>query len=105
MNKQKLFEKFKLQHPDWSDEQVWSRVAIDIQTDKAVDEGKNIDTNGIWNEILTKASNWLKEVLPIVYEKVKEVFSSIINKIKEFVSTHRGEIFEYVIRVLNTLPA
>ncbi len=105
MDKQKLFKKFKAEHPDWNDEQVWSRVAIDIQTDKAVDEGKNLNSKDIWNTIITKARDWLKEVLPVVYEKVKEVFATIIKKIKEFVNEHRGEIFEVIVKYIGSALA
>lgn len=105
MDKQKLFKKFKSEHPDWNEEQIWSRVAIDIQTDKAVDDGKSLDTKGIWQDIITKAKDWLKEVLPVIYEKVKEVFATILKKIKEFVSEHRGEIFEMIMRVIGSLAS
>ncbi len=93
------FERIKAKHPDWSDEQIWMAVSIDMQQDATIEkEGDDIDPNdpNIWEVIITKAKDWLSEVLPIVFEKVKEVFTNLLNQIKEWVSENLPIIIEKV---------
>ncbi len=93
------FERIKAKHPDWSDEQIWMAVSIDMQQDATIDQkGDDIDPNdpNIWEDIITKAKDWLSEVLPVVFEKVKEVFTNLLNQIKEWVSENLPIIIEKV---------
>lgn len=88
MNKNERFDRIKAKHPDWSDEQVWTAVSLDIQQDAVIDEkGNDVDPNDptIWQTIVTKAKDWLQEVLPIVYEKVKEALDELLKHIKELI--------------------
>ena len=93
------FERIKAKHPDWSDEQIWMAVSIDMQQDATIDQkGDDIDPNdpNIWEVIITKAKDWLSEVLPVVFEKVKEVYTNLLNQIKEWVSENLPIIIEKV---------
>lgn len=88
MNKNERFDRIKSKHPDWSDEQVWTAVSLDIQQDAVIyEKGNDVDPNDptIWQTIVTKAKDWLQEVLPIVYEKVKEALDELLKHIKELI--------------------
>lgn len=93
------FERIKAKHPDWSDEQIWMAVSIDMAQDDTIEKkGADIDPNdpNIWEVIITKAKDWLSEILPVVFEKVKEVFTNLLNKIKEWISENLPIIIERV---------
>ncbi len=102
MDKNQLFEKFSLIHPEWTEEQVWTRVALDIQTDNAIESGRDIDPNdaGFWRVLITKAKDWLSAVLPKIYEKVKEGFSKLLDSINQFVKEHARDILDAIVQIL-----
>lgn len=88
MNNNERFDRIKAKHHDWSDEQIWTAVSLDIQQDAVIyEKGNDIDPNDptIWNTIITKAKDWLQEYLPIVYEKVAEIFAGLLDYIKELI--------------------
>lgn len=93
------FERIKAKHPDWSDEQIWMAVSIDMQQDATIDQkGDDIDPNDpiIWEVIVSKAKDWLQEVLPVVFEKVKEVFVGLLNKVKEWISNNIPVVIDWI---------
>ena len=93
------FERIKAKHPDWSDEQIWMAVSIDMETDKTIDnKGGDIDPNDptIWESIISKAKDWLSEVLPVIFEKVKEIFTDLLNHLKVWVIENAPLIFERI---------
>ena len=107
MNKEKIFKKVSAEHPEWTAEQVWSKVAIEIQADEAIENNKDLDPNdpGIWKSIITKARDWLKEIMPVIYEKVKEIFSTILQKLKEWWDENKHEIVKNIIEVITAIGA
>lgn len=99
MNKNERFDRIKAQHPDWSDEQVWMAVSLDLQQDATIDqEGDDIDPNdpAIWKTIVTKAKDWLHEVLPVVFEKVKDIFTELLNRLKEWIAENIPVLMERI---------
>ena len=93
------FERIKAKHPDWSDEQIWMAVSIDMQHDTTIEnEGDDIDPNDptTWKIIISKAKDWLSEVLPAIFEKVKEIFSNLLNRLKEWVAENIPVIIERI---------
>lgn len=93
------FERIKAKHPDWSDEQVWTAVAIGLEQDKTLDstpEDLNPNDPIIWSEIIQRAKNWLNEVLPMIFEKVKELFTNLLNKLKEWVAKKIPVIWDVI---------
>ena len=84
MNNNERFDRIKAKHPDWSDDQVWMAVSLDLQQDATIEQNKDVDPNdpNIWKTIVTKAKGWLQEVLPVVFEKVKEIFGDRDKELK-----------------------
>ena len=88
MSTNSKFEEMKAKHPEWSDEQIWTAISLDMEADAIIErKGQDVDPNDpdIIEEIIRGAMAWLDEVLPIVFEKVKEVFHRILNRIGEWV--------------------
>ena len=82
------YERYKQKHPDWSDEQIWTAVSIDLQADKVIEEaGVDIAPNDsdIMEAIIRGAMEWLDEALPIIFEKVKQFFSNLLSDIGSWV--------------------
>ena len=93
------FDRIKAKHPDWSDEQIWMAVSLDMQQDITIDQkGGDIDPDdpSIWKEIVEKAKDWLREVLPAIFEKVKEVFSNLLSQIKEWINKNIPVIMDRI---------
>lgn len=102
MNNNERFDRIKAKHPDWSDDQVWMAVSLDLQQDATIEQNKDVDPNdpNIWKTIVTKAKGWLQEVLPVVFEKVKEVFNTLLNRLKEWIAENVPVIFERITELI-----
>ncbi len=98
MNNNERFDRIKAKHPDWSDDQVWMAVSLDLQQDATIEQNEDVDPNDpdIWKTIVTKAKEWLKEVLPVVFEKVKEFFNTLLKRLKEWIDENVPVIFEKI---------
>ena len=96
MNNNERFDRIKAKHPDWSDDQVWMAVSLDLQQDATIEQNKDVDPNdpNIWKDIVNKAKDWLQEVLPVVFEKVKEIFAELLNRLKEWIAESIPVVFE-----------
>ena len=101
MKKNERFDRIKAQHPEWSDEQVWMAVSIELEAEATVDKNKNVDPNDpdIWGEIIGKAKDWLEAVLPIVYEKVRELFAVLLANLKKWIEKGITNITEWLLEV------
>ena len=101
MNNSK-YDEMKAKHPDWSDEQIWTAISLDMEADKVIDE-KGADVNpddpDIIREILTGAKRWLSEVLPQIFERVRNFFDKLITTIGTWVK--KG--LSYVVDLIDTL--
>lgn len=86
-------------HPDWSDEQIWTAVSLDMEADKVIENrGADVNPNDpdIIEEIIKGAMEWLDSVLPIIFEKVKEFFQNLLSTIGDWVRRGIEYIFEYI---------
>ena len=82
------YNELKAKHPEWSDEQIWTAISLDMEADKTIEiKGEDVDPDDpdIIKSILVGAQNWLKEVLPQVFEKVAKFFERMIETISTWV--------------------
>lgn len=105
------FEQIKAKHPNWSDEQIWTAVSLDMESDKVIEEkGQDIDSNdpNIFASIVEGAKQWLHEVLPVIFEKVKDFFNDLLAQVKAWIGKKLPEIMErireYVVVYFNKGP-
>ena len=92
----------KAKHPEWSDEQIWTAISLNMETDKVIDEkgdDVNPDDPDIIKEIIIGAKKWLSEVLPQIFEKVRTFFDKLILTIGEWVQ--KG--LAYIVNLIDTL--
>ena len=69
----------KEKHPQWSDEQIKSAIAIELSAGNVVDKaGKDASPEDpdIVRAVLEGAKEWLHEVLPEVFVKVAAFFDN-----------------------------
>ena len=93
------FDEIKAAHPNWSDEQIWTAVSLDMEADKVIeDKGDDVDPNDpdIIEEIIKGAMEWLDAVLPVIFEKVKVFFQNLLSTIGSWVRKGLEYIFEYI---------
>lgn len=93
------FDKIKAAHPDWSEEQIWTAVSLDMEADKMIDDkGDDFDPNDpdIIEGIIKGAMEWLDEVLPVIFEKVKNLFQNLLSTIGSWIRKGLEYIFEYI---------
>lgn len=93
------FDKMKSAHPNWSDDQIWTAVSLDMEADKMIEEkGDDFDPNDpdIIEEIIKGAMEWLDEVLPIIFEKVRIFFQNLLSTIGNWIREGLEYIFEYI---------
>lgn len=94
-----IYNQIKKDHPDWSEEQIWSAVSINMQADTVIETaGKNVDPNDpdLVEQIIRGAEAWLEEVLPLVFEKVEELFKNLLCHIGDWI--RKG--LDYVMRFI-----
>jgi len=92
------FEKMKSLHPNWSDEQIWTAISLDMEANNAIDLNPDIksDDPEILKLIIEGAKKWLEAVLPIVFEKVKEFFNDALQHIGEWIDKGIKTLMEWV---------
>lgn len=94
------YEKCKQKHPDWTDEQIWTAISVDMQADKVIEEaGADINHNDpdIMEAIIRGAMEWLDEALPVIFEKVKQFFANLLSNIVSWVK--KG--IEYIMNLIS----
>lgn len=93
------YKYYKELYPDWSEEQIWTAISLDMKTkDVVVNQGGNIsiEDNVIMREIIRGASEWLEAVLPDIFEKVKDFFIVLLDKIKDWVQAKFADILRLI---------
>lgn len=86
---------YKENYPDWSDEQIWTAISLDLKTNDIVkkhDGNINIQDPDILKKIIEGAREWLEAVLPDIFEKVRDLFSSILEQVIEWVEEKVNDI-------------
>lgn len=95
----KRYKFYKDIHPEWSEEQIWTAVSIDMSAADEIEKGgEDIDINdpNLIAQILRKASNWLAEVLPNVFEKIGKLIDDTIKSIVTWAKNGINYIFEKI---------
>lgn len=98
------YDYYKAKHPEWSDEQIWTAVSLDMESDKVIDEkGADVDPNDpdMIKEVLDGARRWLSEVLPDVFAKVAKFFDTLLTTIGEWVQKGLSYVVEAIAYLLN----
>ena len=93
------YDYYKAKHPEWSDEQIWTAVSLDMESDKVIDVDPN-DPDMI-KEVLDGARRWLSEVLPDVFAKVAKFFDTLLTTIGEWVQKGLSYVVEAIAYLLN----
>lgn len=99
MNNNQKYEEFKAKHPDWSDEQIWTAISLDMQADSVIErKGENINPEDpdIIEEIIRGAMEWLDSVLPIIFEKVKNFFHRLLANLGEWLRKGLNYLIEHI---------
>lgn len=99
MEQNLLYQKIKEKHPEWSDEQIWTAVSLDMQADVVINEkGDDISINDpdIIEGIIRGAMEWLDEVLPVVFEKVRALFSNLLQNLGNWIRKGLDYVMEYI---------
>lgn len=97
------FEQIKAQHPNWSDEQIWTAVSLDMESDRVIEEkGTDIDANdpNIFKSIVEGAKQWMHEVLPAIFAKVKDFFNNLLAQVKAWIDQKLPEIMNRIMRFI-----
>lgn len=98
------YDYYKAKHPEWSDEQIWTAVSLDMESDKVIDaKGADVDPNDpdMIKEVLDGARRWLSEVLPDVFAKVAKFFDTLLTTIGEWVQKGLSYVVEAIAYLLN----
>jgi len=92
------YNKLKEEHPDWTDEQIWTKISIEMEADTTINKNEDINPNDpdIVKLILEGAKKWLKEALPQIFARVKEFFEDVIANVKTWIK--KG--FDYVVELI-----
>lgn len=100
----KRYDYYKSKHPEWSEDQIWTAVSLDMESDKVVEqEGGDIDPNDpdLIAKILNGARNWLSEVLPDIFAKVSAFFDKMISTIGEWIQKGLTYVVDAIAFLLN----
>ena len=103
MNNEK-FNEIKAKHPEWSDEQIWTAISLDMQTDTVIEKkgsDVNADDPDVITEILRGARTWLQEVLPDIFAKVAKFFDTLLTTIGEWVQKGLSYVVDAIAYLLN----
>ena len=83
MNNEK-YNAMKAKHPEWSDEQIWTAISLDMQANATIEEkGGDINPNDpdIMTTIIKAALKWIEVALPIIFERVKQFFEKLLDNL------------------------
>lgn len=99
MNKEELFNELKTQHPEWSDDQIWTHVSVMIPAEVAVSEyGPNPPAaEQLLSMVLEKAKQWLLETLPDVFSRVASFFDDLISNLPDWAKNGISYIFKMIV--------
>ena len=99
MNENPKYNEFKSKHPDWSDEQIWTAVSLDMQADNVIEnKGKDVNPNDpdIIEQIIRGAMEWLDEALPYIFEKVREFFYRLLSNLGDWIREGLNYVLEHL---------
>lgn len=81
------YESFNKQsHPNWNEEQIGLKSALDIQTDQMFEENPDISiTDEILRLLIRRTEIWVREHLPELFERLRNAFKYLLDNIAEWV--------------------
>ena len=97
------YDVMKANHPEWSDEQIWTAISLDMEADRVIElKGVNVnpDDPTIITEVINGAKKWLQEILPHIFEKVKEFFNNLIENIQDWITEGLKYVIEHISKYL-----
>lgn len=100
MENNERYKFYKENYPDWSEEQIWTAISLDLKSkDVVVKNGTDIDINSpdIIEQIIRGAEQWLEVVLPQIFEKVKVYFEKLLDQLADIIQKKVGDIIQYLI--------
>ena len=88
----------KEKHPNWSDEQIWSAVSLDMEADRVIEEKGEInpDDPDIIEEIIRGAMEWLDDALPMIMEKVRDLFNALLQNIGNWLRKGMEYVMDFI---------
>ena len=98
MTKEDFFQQIKTLHPDWSDDQIWTNVSVQMNAQDVISAaGTDVSpTVELIRIILEKAQKWLMEVLPEIFERVAEFFVELLSTLPDWAQRGIQYIFELI---------
>lgn len=92
------FDIIKEKHPNWSDEQIWSAVSLDMEADRVIEEKGEISPNDpdIIEEIIRGAMEWLDDALPMIMEKVRNLFNALLQNIGNWLRKGMEYVMDFI---------
>lgn len=92
------FDIIKEKHPNWSDEQIWSAVSLDMEADRVIEEKGEISPNDpdIIEEIIRGAMEWLDDALPMIMEKVRDLFNALLQNIGNWLRKGMEYVMDFI---------
>lgn len=99
MNDNQKFQELKAKHPEWSEEQIWTAISLDLETDKVIEKkGNDVDPDdpNIVEEIIRGAMDWLNIVFPQIFENVKIFFQGLLNNIGNWIKQGLRYLIEHI---------
>lgn len=100
MNKDKLYKQVKEQHPNWTDEKIWTQVSVMIGADDAVlSSDPSTPLELLLEIVIKKAEDWLRVNLPKIFAKVAEFFTKLWERLPDIIM--RG--LNYIWRVIEEI--
>lgn len=94
-----IYNRIKNEHPDWSDEQIWTAVSIELQSDAVIEKsGADVNPNDpdLIEGIIRGAEAWLESVLPQIFEKVEQLFTSLLENIGAWIRKGLDYIIHFI---------
>lgn len=74
-------------HPEWSEDQVSVKSAMDIQADNLISENpKEGITDEVVRILVERSKLWIERHLPEIYERVQVAFQYILDNIGTWIS-------------------
>ena len=92
------FDIIKEKHPNWSDEQIWSAVSLDMEADRVIEEKGEVnpDDPDIIEEIIRGAMEWLDDALPMIMEKVRDLFNALLQNIGNWLRKGMEYVMDFI---------
>lgn len=103
MTKEELFQQVKNEHPDWTEEQIWTQISILISAENEVANNSNVNpTEEFIKLVLEKAQEWLIEVLPHIFEKVAKFFAHLLERLPDWFHKGISYVYECITKYFKT---